>query len=128
MRKSGEVRRDDVFHILNAQQNPMKAYQIPNELKGREPDIAPPIVCRALAALTDQARAHRLESLKAFVACRCAHTHSVPVLAICEECGEVEEHDGAALLPKMAEPTASSGLRPDRHIVEIHGRCTSCTA
>lgn len=105
----------------------MTAYQILDELQLAEPDIAPPTVYRTLTALTDQGRAHRLESMKAFVACRCDHAESVPVLAICGDCGSVEEHDGTELLPVLSNMLAASQFAADRHIVEMHGRCTRCS-
>ncbi|WP_425045394.1 Fur family transcriptional regulator [Primorskyibacter sp. S87] len=128
MRKRATVRQDDVLNVLNARDKPMTAYEILEELRANEPDIAPPTVYRTLSALTDQGRAHRLESKKAFVPCRCSHDESVPVLAICEDCGVVEEHDGSGLLPKLTELTDQSAFCADRHIVEIHGQCCRCAA
>lgn len=106
----------------------MSAYQILGQLQKDEPDIAPPTVYRALTALTDQGRAHKLESLKAFVPCRCDHEASLPVLTICDDCGLVEEHDGGALLPKLTSLIAASRFVPDRHVFELHGRCATCAA
>ncbi|WP_299954152.1 transcriptional repressor [uncultured Roseobacter sp.] len=128
MRKRATARQDDVLTVLRGCEKPMTAYQILEMLQADEPDIAPPTVYRTLSALTDQGRAHRLESIKAFVPCRCDHVESVPVLAICEDCGSVEEHDGSDLLPKLTTLTASSAFHADRHIVEIHGRCGICAA
>lgn len=126
MRKRATDRQDDVLNVLRSRDNPMTAYQILEELQAKEPDIAPPTVYRTLSALTDQGRAHRLESKKAFVPCRCNHDESVPVLAICGKCGTAEEHDGSDLLPQLTELTDQSEFRADRHIVEIHGFCRSC--
>jgi|GEM_PF-6567592 len=70
----------------------------------------------------------RLESLKAFVPCRCEHAGGVPVLAICGGCGSVEEHDGDALAPVLSALVSETGFAAERHVVEIHGRCTSCIA
>jgi Fur family zinc uptake transcriptional regulator len=106
----------------------MTAYQILERLQASEPDIAPPTVYRTLSALTEQGRAHRLESMKAFVPCRCNHVESVPVLAICEDCGSVEEHDGSGLLPMLTALTDQNAFRAQRHIVEIHGLCGTCVA
>ncbi|GLQ35339.1 transcriptional repressor [Amylibacter marinus] len=128
MRKRAADRQQDVLSVLGACDKPMTAYQILAKLQLAEPDIAPPTVYRTLSALTDQGRAHRLESLKAFVPCRCNHGENLPVLAICEDCGSVEEHDGSALLPKLAALTGHSAFRVDRHIVEIHGQCGMCLA
>ncbi|WP_370402418.1 Fur family transcriptional regulator [Sulfitobacter sp. JB4-11] len=128
MRKRAAARQNDILSVLNACDKPMTAYQILEKLQLGEPDIAPPTVYRTLSALTDQGRAHRLESIKAFVSCRCNHAASVPVLAICEDCGSVEEHDGSALLPKLTALTDESAFRAARHIVEIQGQCGMCAA
>ncbi len=128
MRKRAAARQRDVLSVLTASDKPMTAYQILGHLQIGEPDIAPPTVYRTLSALTDQGRAHRLESKKAFVPCRCNHVESVPVLAICENCGSVEEHDGGGLLPKLTALTDQNAFHAQRHIVEIHGLCNSCAA
>ena len=128
MRKPADARQMDVLGVLKSCERPMTAYQILEQLQQNEPDIAPPTVYRTLSALTEQGRAHRLESIKAFVPCRCNHVESVPVLAICEDCGFVEEHDGSDLLPRLTALTGQSAFQAHRHIVEIHGQCQSCTA
>jgi len=128
MRKRAAARQTDVLSVLKTSTRPMTAYQILERLQASEPDIAPPTVYRTLSALTDQGRAHRLESIKAFVPCRCSHVESVPVLAICEDCGSVEEHDGSDLLEKLDNLTKKNAFRADRHIVEIHGQCGTCAA
>lgn len=126
MRKQAAVRQADILGVLKASDAPMTAYQILEELQEDEPDIAPPTVYRALAALTEQGRAHKLESMKAFVPCRCNHDDSLPVLAICDACGTVEEHDGGKLLGKLSKMVARTAFKPERHIVEIHGHCGNC--
>lgn len=126
MRKQAAIRQSDILRVLRSSEAPMTAYQILWHLQRDEPDIAPPTVYRALGALTDQGRAHRLESLKAFVPCRCKHKDSLPVLAICGDCGLVEELDGGALLPNLTELIAASKFSPVRHIVELHGSCSDC--
>ena len=126
MRKHAALRQADILDVLNSSRAPMTAYQILEQLQDDEPDIAPPTVYRALTALTNQGRAHKLESLKAFVPCRCDHGKSLPVLAICDDCGLVDEHDGGALLPKLSTLVAPSQFSAHRHIVEIHGQCGSC--
>ena len=128
MRKQAALRQAEILGVLEASDTPMTAYQVLERLQGDEPDIAPPTVYRALSALTDQGRAHRLESLKSFVPCRCEHAGSLPVLAICDDCGSVEEHDGGPLLPRLAALVRGSAFRPERHIVEIHGHCRNCAA
>ncbi|MEP6065092.1 MAG: transcriptional repressor [Paracoccaceae bacterium] len=128
MRKRAAARQTDVLSVLKSSERPMTAYQILEQLQVDEPDIAPPTVYRTLSALTDLGHAHRLESIKAFVPCRCNHVESVPVLAICGDCGTVQEHDGSDLLPTLTSLTDQSNFRSDRHIVEIHGQCGTCAA
>ncbi len=127
MRKQAAVRQSDVLNILNNQDKPMTAYAILDRLKRDEPDLAAPTIYRALAALTDQGRAHKLESTKSFVPCRCDHHSAVPVLAICEDCGTVEEHDSSPLLAELSSISNKSKFTPTRHIVEMHGLCDECS-
>lgn len=128
MRKQAATRQSDVLDVLNEHDKPMTAYQILDQMKRDEPDLAAPTVYRALAALTDQGRAHRLESIKAFVPCRCDHHAAVPVLTLCDDCGAVEEHDGGDLLPQLAEICTKTAFAASRHIVEIQGQCRQCAA
>ncbi|MGI9325918.1 MAG: Fur family transcriptional regulator [Pseudomonadales bacterium] len=128
MRKQATERQSDILEVLRSCDRPMTAYQILEQLQSDEPDIAPPTVYRTLASLTDQGRAHRLESIKAFVPCRCEHSESIPVLAICGDCGSVEEHDGSGLMPSIDALVAPSAFQPKRHIVEVHGHCHACAA
>ena len=127
MRKRAAARQNDVLDILKGCSKPLTAYQILEQLQSTEPEIAPPTVYRTLTALTDQGRAHRLESIKAFVPCRCDHAESLPVLAICEDCGAVEEHDGGDLFKTLETLTKKNAFQPQRHIVEVHGRCSDCS-
>ena len=126
MRKLTAQRQADILRVLRSGTGPMTAYEILSELRMDEPDIAPPTVYRTLSFLTEQGRAHRLESLKAFVPCQCDHADSVAVLAICEACGAVEEHDGSGLRAHVDALVAPTAFSPSRHIVELHGRCGTC--
>ena len=128
MRKQASRRQSDILGVLQSCDRPMTAYQILQKLQGDEPDVAPPTVYRTLSALTDQGRVHRLESIKAFVPCRCNHAESIPVLAICDDCGSVEEHDGSGLMHSLNELVAPSAFQMQRHIVEVHGHCRTCAA
>jgi len=128
MRKQAAVRQSDVLDVLKDHDRPMTAYAILDRMKVGEPDLAAPTIYRALTALTDQGRAHRLESIKAFVPCRCNHAESVPVLCICEDCGVVEEHDGTTLHSELSRISAQSSFNATRHIVEIHGYCDGCSS
>jgi len=126
MRKQAARRQSDVLDVLLQHDKPMTAYAILNYMKLDEPDLAAPTIYRALAALTDQGRAHKVETLKAFIACRCAQHTSSPILAVCKDCGVVEEHDGTPLLAELSVVSAGSQFNAIRHIIEIHGQCQDC--
>jgi Fur family zinc uptake transcriptional regulator len=117
MRKQAIVRQPDILSVLNKQNKSMTAYDILDQMKLYEPNLAAPTIYCALAALTDQGLAHKLESLKAFVTCRCTHEAAVPVLTICEDCGTVEEYDGTSLLQNLSIISSQSAFKADRHIV-----------
>ena len=128
MRKDSIQRQHEVLKVLRRHGQPMTAYEILGELKNDETALAPPTVYRALSALVDSGRAHRLESLNAFVPCQCAHNNGLPILAICDDCGRVEEHVNKALMGRLAAITRGSGFRAQRHVVELHGICGSCSS
>lgn len=126
MRKQAAVRQADILGVLKKSAVPLTAYQILETLREEEPAIAPPTVYRALDALTDQGKAHRLASLKAFVPCRCDHGNALQVIAICDTCGAVEEHDGTGLLEALVSLAGSNHFSPKKHMIEIQGQCASC--
>lgn len=128
MRKQSAQRQKEILEILKQSARPMTAYEILGELKGSEAGVAPPTVYRALTALTGEGRAHRLESINAFISCQCGHAEHTPVLAICEDCGSVEEHDEPEVTDRLTAITRETGFMARRHVVEIHGLCGTCAA
>ncbi|MEL7116167.1 MAG: Fur family transcriptional regulator [Pseudomonadota bacterium] len=107
---------------------PTSAYDLLHALRDEHPKIAPPTIYRALAALVEKGKVHRLESLNAFVACQCEHQHQAAILSICDDCGAVEETVAPKLLDQLTQLTKKSGFAAMRHVIEIHGRCASCGA
>jgi len=128
MRKQSSQRQKEVLDVLKRQGRPMTAYEILDTLKGGEAGLAPPTVYRALSALTEDGRAHRLESINAFVFCQCAHEAHTPILAICDGCGSVEEHADRGVMDQLVEITRKTGFHARRPVVEVHGRCGACAA
>ncbi len=126
MAKQGERIQTEVLAILSRQRGALSAYEVLGVLNGAHPKIAPQTVYRALAALTKRGQVHRLESLNAFIACRCdQHLHAT-ILSICDDCGAVEENVAPDLLRDVSEVVGRSGFAPKRHVIEVHGRCASC--
>lgn len=117
-----------VLGVLRRQGAPLGAYELLGRLRRSNPKLAPPTIYRALASLTDQGRVHRIESLNAFVACRRARDHAGSVMAICDDCGAVEETLAPDLLAALSGVAGRTGFAPTRHVIEIHGLCASCGA
>ncbi|MEM8959023.1 MAG: Fur family transcriptional regulator [Pseudomonadota bacterium] len=126
MARRGEQVRADVLAALLAYGRPTSAYDLLRDLQEAYPKMAPPTIYRALSALVEQGKVHRLESLNAFVACQCTHHDQAAILSICDDCGAVEETVAPKLLDQLTQLTKKSGFKAVRHIIEIHGRCASC--
>ena len=104
----------------------MSAYKVLNELKVFNPKIAPPTVYRALNALAERGQVHRLESMNANVACRCAKHQHTPVLSVCEECGQVDESLAPQVMSALSDVTGQTGFTSTHQVIELYGRCISC--
>jgi Fur family zinc uptake transcriptional regulator len=128
MSKRGEKMQADVLAILRRRGCPLSAYKLLGELRESYPKIAPPTIYRALGALTERGRVHRLESLNAFIACQCDRHMKASILSICDDCGTVEESVAPDLLEELSSVAGKSGFQPSRHVIEIHGVCASCGA
>lgn len=126
MRTSGAQTQEDVLRALRRQDGPLTAYELLDRLREGRGKVAPPTVYRALSALIEQGRAHRVESINAFVACRHDHHDQAAVLAICGDCGDVKEHVDSDILSRLTTLTQNDGFQADRHVVELHGRCADC--
>ena len=126
MSKPGEKTQAEVLSILRRHRRPLSAYDVLGELRQSNPKIAPPTIYRALAALTEHGRAHRLESLNAFIACRCERHHHSSIMSICVDCGTVEESFAPDVLRELSNIAGKSGFAPMRHVIEVHGLCASC--
>lgn len=115
-----------VLSVLKRCTSPMSAYDILRELRGAHPMIAPPTVYKALAGLAATGRAHRVESLKAYIACQCDHPEHGAILSICDGCGKVEEHIAPDLLENLCGIVGETGFAPMRQVIEVHGICAAC--
>ena len=128
MSKRGEKMQAEVLAVLRRRRGPLSAYDVLGELREANPKIAPPTIYRALAALTERGRVHRLESLNAFIACQCDRHQHASILSICDDCGTVEESVAPDLLKELSSIAGKSGFAPIRHVIEVRGLCASCGA
>ena len=128
MRQQGRNMQADVLAVLRRRGTPMSAYEVLDQLRDGKPRLAPPTIYRALAALIERGRVHRLESLKAFVACRRERHGHVPIFSICRVCGTVEEAVSRHITNELSRIAGQSGFAPARHVIEVHGQCARCEA
>lgn len=118
----------EILAVLRKCGSPMSAYEVLDRLRDGNPRLAPPTIYRALAALIEGGRVHRLESLKAFVACKCEQHRHVPIFSICKECGTVEEAFSWHITNELSKIAGQSGFAPVRQVIEVHGQCARCEA
>lgn len=131
-RRKGFEMRERILAILRDSDAALGAYAVLERL--REPDrrLAATTVYRALAALVEEGRVHRIESANAYVAC--AHpdeeghegTDGAPVLSICNDCGSVEEHAAPDVLASVRERVGRNGFVPAQSVIEVRGHCAAC--
>lgn len=113
--------RKQVLEILLESHKAMGAYDVLDRLRAEGRAAQPPTAYRALAFLTENGFAHRIESLNAFVACaRPGSADHDPAFLICTGCGRVAE-DEVPDVPGIAE-----GFRVDHVVVEAEGLCPAC--
>lgn len=128
MKRAGhEANHERVFNILRQADAPMTAYEVLDAAR-KHKISAPPTVYRALNRLIREGRAHRLESINAYVACADAHHgHSSAVFAICNDCGRVEEISEDDSLKKLRAKADARGFKVDHAVIELKGHCGACT-
>ena len=101
-----------VLEILQTSEQPMSAYEILGKLRDKNPKIAPPTIYRTLSDLVERGRAHRLESLNAYIACKTDKHDESAVITICDDCGVVSEHIDTGVLDALSAVIANSGFAP----------------
>lgn len=114
-----------VFAALLKAERPLTAYELLARLRTKG-ITAPPTVYRALDRLIKDGRAHRLESLNAFIACARPHHRTSAIFAICRTCGMTAELSDANLAPKISDWARRLRFHAEESILEIRGECADC--
>ncbi|MEL6520813.1 MAG: Fur family transcriptional regulator [Pseudomonadota bacterium] len=115
-----------VLAVLLQHRKALTAYEVLDELREENPKMAPTTIYRALSGLEQLGCVHRIESMNAYIACRCEHHSHASVLSVCDDCGLVEERVAPDLLDQISDLAGRSGFTPVRHVVEVHGMCARC--
>lgn len=123
-RRTGAEHAQNVLRALQASERPISAYEImarvPNGL-----ELSPATIYRALDRLMRDGRAHKIESLDAFVACQHPE-HATPAFAICQCCGTVTEFSSSEVVANLVKWSRSSAFEITTTTLELRGVCQSC--
>jgi Fur family transcriptional regulator, zinc uptake regulator len=114
-----------IVEALRGAVRPISAYELIDELREKA-TLAPQTVYRSLDRLIADGRAHRLESLNAFVACRHPSHEGAVVFAICNDCGFVTEFDEPEAVARLGAWAKTAKFAVDQMTLELRGRCRSC--
>ena len=120
--------RQRVLELVWQNHEPVKAYDILDELKHEKASSAPPTVYRALDFLQEQGLVHKIESLNAYIGCGDpTDSHSSQFL-ICSDCGAVAELGDVDIQNLLDQKAKHFGFKIDQQMVEINGHCQACLA
>ena len=117
-----------VYQALKKFDKPVTAYELIAET-GRQGITAPPTVYRALERLIATGRAHRLESINAFIAC--AHDHhqgGSALFMICRSCGDIAEMEDRTLARRLDKLAGQKAFSREHTAIEMRGLCNGCSA
>ncbi len=122
-----QQRKAVLLHLLAAGR-PLSAYDILAAVRPREPSLTPASTYRCLDFLVEHGLAHRLETLRAFVACdHPEHPHAGQFL-ICRQCGTVVETDDTRVADAADRLCRSQGFEIEAKTIELTGLCGPCIA
>jgi Fur family zinc uptake transcriptional regulator len=111
--------------ILEDLGRPASAYEVMDAFPA-ESRPKPPVAYRALDRLIARGLVHRVESLKAYMACPQPGHKAAAVLAICDRCGSVEEIEDRRLGDMIESWEESAGFASNSFVFELRGLCRAC--
>jgi len=121
--------REAVYSLLLTAGRPLGAYELMAKLGEAEAKtVAPPTVYRALDFLQELGLVARIESSNEFLPCAHPGQPHDCMFLVCACCGVATEIDGAPLLDAIEASAERAGFTAERHVVEIRGRCSACSA
>ncbi len=118
--------RQRVLELVWRNHEPVKAYDILDELRDEHAASAPPTVYRVLDFLQAQGLVHKIESLNAYVGCGDPGDSHSSQFFICRDCAGVAEMDDPELRALLQKKAAALGFEMDAQIIEVNGRCHEC--
>ncbi|MCB1876580.1 MAG: transcriptional repressor [Chromatiales bacterium] len=118
--------RRRVLELVWDRHEPVKAYELMDELRDEREGVAPPTVYRSLEFLLDQGLIHRIESMNAYVGCANPDAPHVGQFLICEVCGGVAEMSDPSVSASIHGAAERLGFRVTVPVIEIRGLCPAC--
>lgn len=120
--------RQQVLALIWDSHKAVKAYELLDRLKFHQATAKPITVYRALDFLIEQGLIHRIESLNAFIGCRCPAFQHEQLLLICQQCNEVEERPASQVMQSLSQEINAANFIVHSKAIEIHGICQKCAA
>jgi len=120
--------RRRILEIVWRTHEPIRAYDILNELAKEREKAAPPTVYRALEFLIDVGLVHRIDSLNAFIGCDEAARTNVAQFLVCQRCHRVAQIDDPEINKLLVGKSLAAGFRIEPTLLEIKGLCGECKA
>ncbi len=118
--------RQRVLELVWGSHEPVKAYDILDQLRNEHAGSAPPTVYRALDFLQTEGMVHKIESLNAYVGCGEPQYSHTGQFLICKHCSAVAEMDDSDVHQLLTEKSDALGFTIDIAMVEIQGICSEC--
>lgn len=119
--------RASVFDALAAQQRPVSAYDIAEEVGNRRGKrVAANSIYRILDLFVRTNLANRIESANAFIANTHPGCRHDCIYLICDDCGAATHLDDDRLTGALRDAGGKAGFADVRPVVELRGLCSSC--
>ncbi len=120
--------RRKVLEILVQEHRAIGAYTILERLREDGFGSQPPLAYRALAFLTMNGLAHKIERLNAFISCTHPTQEHTPAFLICRTCSSVAETTLDAAKTSLGGIARAAKFRMEELVMESEGVCSSCAA
>lgn len=116
-----------LLEVLREAQEPVSAYDLIEMLRPQTV-LAPQTVYRSLERLIENGRAHRIESMNAYVSCRHPDHHEATAFAICQTCRKVIEFDETRVSSHLKAWADENSFDVSNVTLELRGTCAACRA
>ena len=118
--------RKRVFEILLEEHKALGAYDILARLREEGFSAQPPVAYRHLDFLVAHGFAHKIERLKAFIACTHIGAVHDPAFLICRECRTVSETMSDSSILALHHKASDADFQIEDSVVEAIGTCLDC--